>query len=614
MHNCRFTDELDPAHFHCARYVGPPIKSNFDKSAVYYKFMDSLGAAVTVMPLAFTWTEEGIESYLILPIWMKNMGGFEALKFEKVTEPIEFDGRLSLEWLANLQPSSFDRFPFEEILPQIFGERRPLCNGTVLPFIFGGKRYLMRVKSSAVEDDEIFWFNLETGSLDIKAAGRESLYSEEVKILKNGSWKDEIKVLRHQLKNYDFNDEGKVLFLICGVPLPLQREFIELLEIDFEIVEVEDEIPEDHLQVQDDEFSDNNCNNFAVLEEVEIISSNLITEILKKLSKRAIFLTSTNSIESSSNILKLEKLAHRFNFQILNFHLPVLGEEERFNILKGGGAVDDEKIKKFKFLLNSLNFCDLLRVKRILKSCQQLEFALNCVKSLETNTFVMTNPVITCFPFYGYEKSLKEIENLIKGPLLNPEAYDRFGLPKSSGFLIHGPSGCGKTSLCLNILTNKEFYQNFTIFHIPTASQLLSKYFGETEANIRKLFEQARERKPSIIFIDQIETLGRKRGLDSSTGSNERYLSTLLNEMDGISGNEGVTILACANDIETLDEALLRPGRLDRHFYLGLPNEIDRRAIIKGMRRDEQVFSDIIVNETDGLTGAEIKLLIKKMS
>ena len=334
-----------------------------------------------------------------------------------------------------------------------------------------------------------------------------------------------------------------------------------------------------------------------------------MTEVLKTLkNKLTIFLTTANSIESYSNLLQIEKCAHRFNFQVLNFCLPVLREEDRFEMLKDV-IEDEEMMKSFKFSLNFLNFCDLMRVKRILQSGKPLEFALNHVKGAETNSTILTTLPKGNFCFFGYEKIFKTIENLIKGPLLNSEAFDRFGLPKSSGILVHGPSGCGKTFLCLNLLTRKEFYQNFTIFHIPTASQLLSKYFGETEANIRKLFSQARDRKPSIIFIDQIETLGRKRGLDSDGGSSERYLSTLLNEMDGISGNEGVTILTCANCIEVLDEALLRPGRLDRNFYLGLPDEQDRREIIKGFMKTDNI--EEIVKETNGFTGAEIKSLIK---
>ena len=89
---------------------------------------------------------------------------------------------------------------------------------------------------------------------------------------------------------------------------------------------------------------------------------------------------------------------------------------------------------------------------------------------------------------FGYKEIREELKSLIKGPLMNPEAYERFNLPKSSGFLLHGPPGCGKTALCLNILTSEPFRNLFTVLHVPSASQLLSKYFGETEANIRRLF------------------------------------------------------------------------------------------------------------------------------
>lgn len=351
MFSCRFTDELDPTHFHCIRYIGSPLKSNFDKTVLYYKFEDFDGGMAMIMPLAFTWTEEGNESYLILPLWMRKMGDFDELKFEKVVESIEFSGTLSLEWLANLQPNYLDRFPFDEILPQIFGGKRPLCNGTVLPFIFKGQRYLMKVKAEGVEDGKIFWFNLEIGTFNMKWLNPKKPNSKELEVLKNGSWMDEIKVLKYQLNGEFEIEDNKLLYLICGVPLPLQREFIELLDIEYDPVEIF--IPEEHYGDVGDDGDDSGSGGYGicsvnssgnsdgnsgtndqlfitqVLGEVEIISPNLMTEIFKKISKRAIFLTSANSIESSSNLLQLEKLANRFNFQVLNFNLPIESKKEK---------------------------------------------------------------------------------------------------------------------------------------------------------------------------------------------------------------------------------------------------------------------------------------------
>lgn len=619
-----FTPILDPTHFHCIRYLGPPLNdSNFNKSSFYYLFQsgDEEESFSFVAPLAFTWTSiEAKESKLILPLWMRKMfpkpTNYLSLKFKRILDEnvSEFDGILKVEWFLL---NSIASFPFEEVLPELLGSKRPLSkNGTVIPFVYKGIRYALKFSPIGACENEIFWFNFERGTLQIVSnEEREKNEKDYLDLLKDGgSWEDEYKILKYQIEN--ISEDSKEIFLLCGIPLQLQEGLLKSLGIKYEKFLIHSMIQDEHLQIdpsnQPEPTRDQqNHFDFIFIDEVEKISPNLMTEILKHLKKysKIILTTSSRSIESSPQLIQLEKTAKRFNFQVINCNFPSIKDEEKIKIVSMNDENDEVQVSKYKWTLKSMNFTDLLRICKSKDDLSlDLEAAINSVKGTEEKSGIYSCLSLKepgNFQFFGYKKIKEDLVSLIKGPLINSEAYERFNLPKSSGFFLYGPTGCGKTSLCMNILST--FGNLFTVIPVPSASEILSKYFGETEANIRRLFSLARERKPSIIFIDQIECLGLKRGLQDDTGgSSSRYLSTLLNEMDGISGNEGVTIIACANDIKMLDEALLRPGRLDRHFYLGLPEREDRIDIIKGFLEGQ--YEDLL-NETEGMTGAEIKSL-----
>lgn len=613
-----FTPILDPTQFHCVRYLGPPLKDNFDKSAApFYLFKHEEGQFVSL--LTFTWNETRTsEPQLIFPFWMKNLNLVNNLTGEVsftrlVNENVqEFEGILRVEWFSNLK-STDPRFPFETVLPEILGSKRPLTrNGTVIPFIFEGTRYALKFTPEEC-DYEVFWFNFETGTLKF-----DTDYVKSVRNTFVDSWSEELKILKYQIENGS-KDGSKEAFLLCGLSLPLQEQLLDFLEVDYKQVSLWNFIPEEHLSMEVDDDSESfKSTEFLFIREVEKISKNLITEILRQCKHSRIILTSASrSIESSDQLIQLERSVKRFNYQVINCNFPVLRDEEKMRIIAEGCELDEREVSEFKWIIKSMSYVDLLRVcKRFKVKADGLKRAISSVKETGSDGNNMNRMYCPLpsqgdfnFRFFGYKSVFEELKSLVKGPLMNPEAYDRFNLPKSSGFLLHGPPGCGKTAIVLSILTSDPFRNLFTVLHVPSASQLLSKYFGETEANIRGLFSMARERKPSIIFIDQIECLGRKRGLsDGNDGTaTDRYLSTLLNEMDGITGNEGVTIIACANDIKMLDEALLRPGRLDRHFYLGFPDPEDRSDIIRGYLKNAEYDELEIVKITEGMNGAEIK-------
>ncbi|KAJ8326640.1 hypothetical protein QVD99_006647 [Batrachochytrium dendrobatidis] len=215
----------------------------------------------------------------------------------------------------------------------------------------------------------------------------------------------------------------------------------------------------------------------------------------------------------------------------------------------------------------------------------------------------------------GYDHVKSRLFQLVVWPIQYPEAFLKLGVSPPSGLLLYGPSGCGKTMLVHAIAT--ESNMNF----ITVKSQdLFSKYLGESEANIRSLFASARQLLPCIIFFDEIDAIATRREWteDGTGGVNERVLSTLLNEMDGLQERKEVTIIACTNRPEKLDDALLRPGRLDRHIYVGLPTASDRLSILKSypLNGTTLVLSDeeyeCVAEATSNYTGADIESLIRE--
>lgn len=178
----------------------------------------------------------------------------------------------------------------------------------------------------------------------------------------------------------------------------------------------------------------------------------------------------------------------------------------------------------------------------------------------------------------GYEEQVEALKSACFEYHMNPDAYRERNLRPSKGVLIHGPSGCGKS-------TAAQALASSNVLPVLSLNPLLvySKYFGETEARLRRVFSRARRLKPCILLIDDIELIGatRQKESEDSTGVTERILTTLLNELDGIDPLEGVTVVAITSDLEAVDPALWRPGRMDHLIKWPLPDAESRRLIIQ---------------------------------
>ena len=207
----------------------------------------------------------------------------------------------------------------------------------------------------------------------------------------------------------------------------------------------------------------------------------------------------------------------------------------------------------------------------------------------------------------GLEEQKQYVREAIELPLNSPELFEKVGVEPPKGILLVGPPGCGKTLLAKAVANHTD-----ATFIRMVGSELAQKYIGEGGRMVRELFSLAKEKAPSIIFLDEIDAIGAKR-LDGSTSGDrevQRTLMQLLAELDGFDVLENVKIIAATNRPDILDEALLRPGRFDRVIEIPIPDEVGRKAIFK-LNIDKMSTKKIqlkqIVDKTNGFSGAEIK-------
>ena len=212
----------------------------------------------------------------------------------------------------------------------------------------------------------------------------------------------------------------------------------------------------------------------------------------------------------------------------------------------------------------------------------------------------------------GADEEKSELEEIVDF-LRNPEKYIALGARIPKGILLEGPPGTGKTLLA-RAVAGEAGVQFLNI----SGSDFVEKYVGVGASRVRELFTEAKNATPSIVFIDEIDAVGRQRGSGLGGGHDEREqtLNQLLVEMDGFSNNEGVIVLAATNRKDILDPALLRPGRFDRQIYIGQPDVKGREAILKVHAKGKPVGEDVslkdIAHSTVGFTGADLENLLNE--
>ena len=207
----------------------------------------------------------------------------------------------------------------------------------------------------------------------------------------------------------------------------------------------------------------------------------------------------------------------------------------------------------------------------------------------------------------GLETVKRELQETVQYPVEHPEKFEKFGLSPSKGVLFYGPPGCGKTLLAKAIAN--ECQANFVSVKGP---ELLTMWFGESEANVREIFDKARQSAPCVLFFDELDSIATQRGasVGDAGGAADRVLNQLLTEMDGMNAKKTVFIIGATNRPDVIDPALLRPGRLDQLIYIPLPDEASRLQIFKACLRKSPTSPDVdlsaLARYTHGFSGADI--------
>ncbi len=219
-------------------------------------------------------------------------------------------------------------------------------------------------------------------------------------------------------------------------------------------------------------------------------------------------------------------------------------------------------------------------------------------------------PDITYEDIGGLEDEIKKIREMVELPLKHPEIFERLGIEAPKGVLLHGPPGTGKTLIAKAVAA--ETNSHFIVINGP---EIMSKYYGQSEENIRKKFEEAEKNAPSIIFIDEIDAIASKR--EETRGEVERrVVAQLLALMDGLNARGKVVVIAATNVPNILDPALRRPGRFDREIEIGVPTKEGRQNILKIHTRNMPLSKNVNLKEiaaiTHGFVGADVSSLAKE--
>ena len=237
---------------------------------------------------------------------------------------------------------------------------------------------------------------------------------------------------------------------------------------------------------------------------------------------------------------------------------------------------------------------------------EQTEFKLGPMTKAIDNSI----PRITYDDLGGLRHEVQKIREMVELPMRHPELFEKLGVEAPKGVLLYGPPGTGKTLLAKAVAG--ETHSHFTSLSGP---EIIGKFYGESEERLREIFKQAEENAPSIIFIDEIDSIAPKR--EEVTGEVEkRVVSQLLTLMDGMKSRGKVVVIAATNRPDSIDPALRRPGRFDREIEIGIPDQQGRREILnihtRGMPIDEKVNLDQIARVTHGFVGADLEVLAKE--
>uniref|UniRef100_A0A8C3TB72 Nuclear VCP like n=1 Tax=Chelydra serpentina TaxID=8475 RepID=A0A8C3TB72_CHESE len=295
-------------------------------------------------------------------------------------------------------------------------------------------------------------------------------------------------------------------------------------------------------------------------------------------------------------------------------------EEQKWKDVQAEEAMTEDPYDELQRLLELLKEQDPLLEEQLQKLCIEMNdfiVALSSVQPSAKREGFVTVPDVTWADVGALEDIREELTMAILAPVRNPEQFKALGLTAPAGVLLAGPPGCGKTLLAKAVANESGL--NFISVKGP---ELLNMYVGESERAVRQVFQRARNSAPCVIFFDEVDALCPRRS-DREAGASVRVVNQLLTEMDGLENRQQVFIMAATNRPDIIDPAILRPGRLDKTLYVGLPPPVDRFAILKTITKDgTRPPLDVDVNleeiaydqRCDCYTGADLSALVREAS
>ena len=316
------------------------------------------------------------------------------------------------------------------------------------------------------------------------------------------------------------------------------------------------------------------------------------------------------SLEAEMRTLrkKIERLEENVNLlkmpPLIVGHIQDILDHERAIVRSSNGTV-------FQVSLNQRLDPDKLkpgtRVALNQDSLSVVELLHEAWDPMVSGAEMVEKPTITYADVAGLDEQVESVREAIELPLVKPELFEKVGIVPPKGVLLVGPPGCGKTLLAKAVANHTE-----ATFIRMVGSELAQKYIGEGGRMVRELFSLAKEKAPSVIFLDEIDAIGAKR-LDGSTSGDrevQRTLMQLLAELDGFDALQDVKIIAATNRPDILDDALLRPGRFDRVIEIPIPDDASRKAILSvhlSNINTKKINIGRIVDRTKGYSGADLK-------
>ncbi len=238
---------------------------------------------------------------------------------------------------------------------------------------------------------------------------------------------------------------------------------------------------------------------------------------------------------------------------------------------------------------------------------EHFKFALGHSNPSSLRETVVEVPNVTWSDIGGLIDVKNELRELVQYPIEHPEKFEKFGMSPSRGVLFYGPPGCGKTLLAKAVAN--ECQANFISVKGP---ELLTMWFGESEANVRDVFAKARAAAPCVLFFDELDSIAQQRGGSSGDGGGaaDRVMNQLLTEMDGVGAKKNVFIIGATNRPDIIDAALMRPGRLDQLIYIPMPDYESRLSILRAVLRKTPVNKEVdlqyLASQTEKFTGADL--------